>query len=118
MHLNMTTLNINQIIKNDSAVSSDDGETIYNLILESIRAKEITELDFAGINIITTAFLNSAIGQLYDVFSSEELNEYILLKNVPKEDTIQFKKVIERAKEYFQNRKGLEGNANSNIYGS
>lgn len=114
----MTTLNISKIIKNDSAVSSDDGETVYELILESIRAKEITELDFAGISIITTAFLNSAIGQLYDVFSSDELNEYIVLKNVQKEDTMQFKKVIERAKEYFHNKKGLEGNANNNIYGS
>jgi hypothetical protein len=117
MLLNMTTLKISKIIKNDSAVSSDDGETVYQLILDSIRLKEITELDFAGISIITTAFLNSAIGQLYDVFSSEELNKYIVLKNVPKEDAIQFKKVIERAKEYFQNRKGLEGNANYNIYG-
>lgn len=118
MHLNMTTLNISKIIKNDSAVSSDDGETVYQLILESLRSKEIAELDFAGISIITTAFLNTAIGQLYDVFSSEELNEYIVLKNVQREDTIQFKKVIERAKEYFQNKKGLEDNANKNIYGS
>jgi hypothetical protein len=117
MNLNMVTLDIRKIINNDSAVSSDDGETVYKLILESLRSKEVAELDFAGISIITTAFLNSAIGQLYDVFSSKELNEYIVLKNVQREDTIQFKKVIERAKEYFLNKKGLEDSANKTIYG-
>jgi hypothetical protein len=46
------------------------------------------------------------------------LNEALKLVNVADEDKIRFKKVIERAKEYFKNKKGFEDSANTAIYGS
>lgn len=107
-----------EIINRDSAVSSDDGDNVYTNILEAITAGNIVELDFSNITLMTTAFLNSAIGQLYSNFSSEELNTSLKLKNVAQEDGILFKKVIDRAKQYQANKKGFEDSANNAIYGS
>lgn len=117
MNTKIIQLKIKDIISRKTAVSSDDGDIVYNRIVECINDNSVAELDFSEISILTTAFLNSAIGQLYNKFSSEQLNKTISLKNVADEDKILFKKVIERAKEYFRDKKGFEDSANSAIYG-
>jgi hypothetical protein len=109
---------IKDIIKGDTAVSTDDGDVVYQKIVAILELGNPVELDFSGINIMTTAFLNAAIGQLYSAFTSEQLNSLLKLVNVAADDRILFKKVIERAKEYFQNKKGFEDSANKAIYGS
>lgn len=111
-------LKIKDIINRDTAVSSDDGEIVFKNIDACIKSGDIAELDFSGISLLTTAFLNEAIAPLYNSYTSEQLNTSLKLKNVEEEDRILFKKVIERAKEYFANRKGFEGSANKAIYGS
>jgi hypothetical protein len=117
MNLVVQKLKIKELIQGDTAVSSDDGEIVYNAIVNCIEKKCIVELDFSDITILTTAFLNSAIGQLYNTYKSDQLNTSLKLKNVAEEDRILFKKVIERAKEYFANKKGFEDSANKAIYG-
>lgn len=117
MNLKVQQLNIREIISRETAVSSDDGEIVYENIIKCIEGDQVAELDFSNISILTTAFLNSAIGQLYNTYSSEQLNNCLKLKNVADEDRILFKKVIERAKEYFANKKGFEDSANDAIYG-
>jgi hypothetical protein len=107
-----------EVINRDSAVSSDDGESVYNNIIEAIKEGFIVDLDFSNITLMTTAFLNTAIGQLYSIYSSEELNMSLKLKNVAQEDGILFKKVVDRAKQYQANKKGFEDSANMAIYGS
>jgi hypothetical protein len=101
-----------------NAVSSDDGDNLFVEINKLIKSGLVVELDFAGISIITTAFLNSAIGQLYSEYNSEQLNHSLKLINVSEEDKILFKKVVERAKEYFANKKGFEDSANSAMHDS
>ncbi|HEY5124526.1 MAG TPA: STAS-like domain-containing protein [Ignavibacteria bacterium] len=114
---NIVLLKIKDFINGEKAVSSDDGDILFGRIVEEIKSGSIVELDFSGIIIMTTAFLNSAIGQLYSIFSSEQLNKSIKLINVENEDKILFKKVIDRAKEFFANRKGFEDSADNAIYG-
>lgn len=111
-------LKITNIIDRDTAVSSDDGEIVFKQIDECLKSGKIAELDFSEISLLTTAFLNSAIAPLYNTYTSEQLNDALKLKNVEEEDRILFKKVIERAKEYFANKKGFESSANNAIYGS
>ncbi len=118
MNSEIKHLKIKDIISRETAVSSDDGDIVYERIVDCIEGNCIAELDFSEITILTTAFLNSAIGQLYNNFSSSELNNAIILKNVADEDKILFKKVTERAREYFKNKKGFEDSANDVIYGS
>lgn len=96
-------LKVNEYTVLDIAVSSDEGDKInqrIHLLLE--RYQKVT-IDFSGITLLTSAFLNAAIGQLYNDFNSEELASRLLLSNVNKEDLPLFKKVTDRAKEYFKN---------------
>lgn len=110
-------LDVSEIINSDSAVSAIDGNLVFAEIDKIISANGNVELDFSGINILITAFLNSAIGQLYSKYEGEQLNKMLKLTNVAEEDKILFKKVVERAKEYFANKKEFEDSANDALYG-
>ena len=111
-------LNVSEIINSDAAVSASDGNLVFIEIDEGISENKVIELDFSGIRILITAFLNAAIGQLYSKFDSEQLNKLLKLTNVADEDKILFKKVVERAKEYFANKKEFEESANNAFYGN
>lgn len=70
-------LKITEAINSDLAVSSDDAVVVENLLLKKIEEKEQVTLDFTGIDTLTTAFLNVAIGTLYARFDPTTLNAYI-----------------------------------------
>lgn len=97
----METINVFNIISGNFAVTTDDGNNIFYLVDKFLEDEKEVVLDFNGISIVTTAFLNAAIGQLYHKFSSEEISPYLQLRNVDTEDLILFKKVTDRAKQYF-----------------
>ncbi len=115
----MKNIIIREIINGDIAVSTSDGDLIYNLLNDYLSANKKIKVDFEGISILTTAFLNAAIGQLYSnpFYSDVFLNNHLELINVEKEDRILFSEVVKRAKEYFRDKKGFEDSANSVIYG-
>jgi len=101
-----------------SAISVDDGSNVFQKIDSAFSQGLPVTLDFQNIDLIITAFLNAAIGQLYSKYSSEELNENLELINIKSEDIRLFKKVIERAKEFFSHGANFEDTANEIIYGS
>ncbi len=114
----MSNLIVKNIIDSDIAVATDAGDKVFNEIVHHLSKQHAVILDFNEITILTTAFLNAAIGQLYsnDSFSSEFLNDNLKVINVQSEDKPLFSMVIRRAKEYFKNKKGFEDSANSAFY--
>ena len=111
---------IKDIIKTNFAVSTEDGNSIFILLEENFSKDKEVVLDFSGITLMTTAFLNSAIGQLYslDKYPSSYLNEKLKLINVEEHDKPLFSLVVKRAKEYFANRQNFEKNSEEAIYGN
>lgn len=76
----MTTLNIAEIINSKSAILSDTGEIVFQKIKEYVEKDEPVTLDFTGIETLTTAFLNLAIGQLYDLRPTDQLTKLVKIK--------------------------------------
>lgn len=97
----MINLNIIDVISSEFAVSPEDGDSVFNIIKENLDSREKISIDFSNIDIMTTAFLNNAIGKLYNIYDKEILNEYISMKNISKTDFNLVKKVIDRAKIKF-----------------
>jgi hypothetical protein len=115
----MTRLTVKDIINSQLAVSTEKGEMVFEAINSHLQKDEKVIVDFKGIDLMITAFLNAAIGKLYGNknYSGSFLNEHIKLENIEKDDISLFKDVIERAKEYFEDKEGFDKNANSVIYG-
>jgi len=102
-------INIFEHVGNDSAVSSEDGDSLYNRIVKGLEENDVKViLDFININLITSTFLNAAIGQLYGKYDSSFLKKHLGVSNLKKEDLELLKKVVERAKEYFKDRKKMD----------
>ncbi|MDD3003535.1 STAS-like domain-containing protein [Flavobacterium sp.] len=118
MVITMGNIKINEVIGGNFAVTTDDGNLVFNLLDKDLEQKKEIKLDFSEIIVLTTAFLNAAIGQLYSKYKSEDIAPFLKLTNVADEDKILFKKVTERAKEYFANKEDFEKNSNDAINGN
>lgn len=116
----MAHLIIKDIINSDLAVSTEKGNQVFELIDSNLKANQQVILDFEGISVLITAFLNAAIGKLYanSAFTGEFLNSNLKLVNVESDDRILFIDVIQRAKEYFADKDSFEKNSNDAIYGN
>ncbi len=90
------------------AVSTDSGKYICNLIVKVIEKGGFVELNFAGVGLLTSAFLNAAIGQLYNKYDSPTLQEKLSVSNMDNDDKYTLSLVIKRAKEYFANPEEFE----------
>ena len=101
-------INIFEKIGTSTAVSSESGDAIFNSIKNGLQNGAVITLDFLNIDLLTSAFLNGAIGQLYSEFTGDQLNKSLKIKNMKPEDTQILKKVISRAKEYFKDRGNID----------
>ncbi len=115
----MENLIVKNVINSNIAVATDAGDKVFNELVTVFDSGAKISLDFAGISIISTAFLNAAIGQLYSQgkYTSEFLNSSLKLVNIQPEDKPLFVMVVNRAKEYFANKKNFEGFAHE-IFGN
>ncbi|MEX1191908.1 MAG: STAS-like domain-containing protein [Brumimicrobium sp.] len=115
----MTRLIVKDIINSELAVSTEKGDLVFNELNSKLENNEQVIIDFKGVDLIITAFLNAAIGKLYskNKYTADFLNDHIKLENIQKEDISLFKDVIIRAKEYFENKDKFENDVNDMIYG-
>lgn len=97
----MELVKIKDITGSNRALSAIDGAQVYDKILGSLRQKRKVTLDFRGIDLTITAFLNASIGKLYSEFSPEEIKSLLEIKNLHSDEIHLLKIVIDRAKERF-----------------
>ena len=66
-------INIYSVIGNSFCVEAEDGEKVFELLSKALKEKKKVVLSFGNIELLTTAFLNSAVGKLYKNFTEEEI---------------------------------------------
>jgi len=97
-----------ELVGNDAAVTSEDGEVLFERISKAFQNKKSVILDFNNIQLVTSTFLNAAIGQLYGTYEDSFVKQHLKQENMLPEDKHLLKKVIERAKDYFKNKDVIE----------
>lgn len=102
------TLQVLNIIGDEFAVEADDGERVYSLIAKAFRDDKTVCLSFQNIEMLTTAFLNAAIGQLYNDFSEIFIKENLLVSNISESGKVALKRVVETAKLYYSDPEALQ----------
>ncbi|WP_312338569.1 STAS-like domain-containing protein [Sphingobacterium sp.] len=101
-------LKVVDVIGSQVALSPEPGYKLYKEIRDKIRQRENVVLDFIEVKILSTAFLNSAIGRLYSDFNSDQLNDSLRIVNLADEDMSLLIRVIKRAKEYFKDKDSFD----------
>lgn len=108
-------INIKEKLGRSTAISTDQGDIIFKFISAIIDKKGFIILNFIGIDLLTSSFLNAAIGQLYGKYTSEELQKVLTVENLDADDKALFVEVITRAKAYFAAPEKFEENVSREL---
>jgi hypothetical protein len=112
-----TIIKIRDWIDSPYAVSSEDGEAIFEVVKGFLEQNLSFTLDFSDISVLSTAFLTSSIGQLSVMFSTDLLNKKVVLIGLDETKLELIEEVKLRAKEYSLDPKSIDDLANDAIYG-
>ncbi|MBU5316534.1 STAS-like domain-containing protein [Clostridium bornimense] len=86
---------IKDIIGSKVASENKQGDLIFDEIATSLDKSEAEILlDFSGLKLITTAFLNNAIGKLYKNYEKEKLNNRLKIKNITDKGDVELLKLV------------------------
>ena len=101
---------IKDIVGSTDWVQVADGLKVYEIIVSFLKDKEIESinLSFSGRKFVITAFLNAAIGKLYNgQFTADELDRLSFV-DIEKSDKEKIERVIQNAKLYYANPRNRE----------
>lgn len=113
----MTTILITDFVTFKQGVTPDEGTPIYDKIVESFQQGESVCLDFTGITLMTTAFLNVVIGTLYKDYTSKQLKDILTFKGLNEDIAIRIKKVTDTAKLFYADTQKFESEIDEVING-
>lgn len=89
------------------AVDNSSGEAVYSLAQSSLENNpgQAVELNFSGVEVFATAFLNVAVGQLLRDHSPEELQSRLRITGLIMGGAYTLRAVIDNAKNYYKKEK-------------
>ena len=98
----MKQINLTDAVGGVHCVASSDGGIVHDLIAEHLSHGEDVVVSFAGVEDVTSAFLNSAIGQLYGEFTEGDIRAHLQVIDADSDHLALLKRVVDRAKEFFR----------------
>lgn len=85
----------------ENCITLSDGQALYERIFPELARGQAVVLDFAGVKIFASPFFNTAIGQLLKDFSSDTVNELLVISHlIPYAQNI-LVRVIANARRYY-----------------
>ncbi len=110
-------LKIYNIVGSQLCIEADDGQKVFSLIKKGFdEGKKIT-LSFQNVDMITTAFLNTAVGQLYRDYPEDKIKSSLEVVNIDPDDARRIKRVTDTAKAFYKDRDGQLKKSISEILG-
>jgi len=82
-------------------VASEDGERVHGLLQAALRERRQVDLSFENVSVLTSVFLNSAVGQLYGEFPVEVIRASLSVRDISQGDAELLRCVVTTAKSYF-----------------
>ncbi|MBN2858468.1 MAG: STAS-like domain-containing protein [Candidatus Delongbacteria bacterium] len=99
-------LKIFNIVGSHLCIEAEDGHKVNALIKKGFEEGKKITLSFQNVDMITTAFLNTAIGQLYRDYSEEKIKSSLEVVKIEKDDANRIKRVTDTAKAFYKDREG------------
>lgn len=106
--MEILTISVFNTVGNSFCVEADDGQKVYELIKKALQESRKVKVSFQNVEMLTSAFLNTAIGQLYKDFTEEEIKSSLSVDNLANEDAALLKRVVSTAKLYYKDPEEME----------
>jgi hypothetical protein len=94
-------LSMVRIVDSPFCVAIDDGNKVHESIAGALDAGAIAIVSFLGVRRLTTAFLNAAIGQLYNEYGEDSVRDRLRIVDASQDDLRLLKRVVDNAKNFF-----------------
>ncbi len=107
-----STINIVNAVGDSFCVEAEDGQKVFELIKKVLAEKLKVTLSFLNVEMLTTAFLNTAIGQLYRDFPEELIKENLKVENLSQSGLVSLKRVVDTAKLYYKDPDAMQRSIN------
>ncbi len=100
----MFELSVYEIVGSSLCVAASDGQKVYERLKAGLNEDKSVSLSFRNVCALTSAFLNTAIGQLYGEFTEEKVRTLLALEEIDADDRELVRRVVETAKLYFKDK--------------
>ncbi len=94
-------MSVFEVVGSPLCVASSDGQKIYDRLSPALKDGHSIILSFRHVTILTSAFLNAAIGQLYGIFNEDQIRSLLNVEDMQPDDLALLKRVVDTAKLYF-----------------
>ncbi len=94
-------ISVYEVVGSPICVASDDGQKVYARLTRALKRNRGVSLSFRNVSVLTSAFLNAAIGQLYGEFTEKAIRDLLSVDNMEEHDIVLLRRVVETAKQYF-----------------
>jgi len=84
----------------ENCITLAAGQIIHDAIQPELAAGRTVELDFSGVRVFASPFLNAAIGQLLRSISPDELNRLLHVRTMTPTGRSVLREVIRNARQY------------------
>lgn len=101
--MNEIVLNIINIVGDSFCVEVEDGQRVFEVVKKAIDENRKVKISFKNVEILTSAFLNMAIGQLYGNYDEDIIRGKLSVIEINQEDKNLLKRVVDTAKIYYKN---------------
>ena len=98
------TISIFEVTGSPLCAASDDGQKVYDRLAIALNKNLRVNLSFRNVSVLTAAFLNVAVGQLYGEFDETRIRKLLAVEDIEPGDIALLKRVVLNAKQYFQAR--------------
>lgn len=82
--------------------STEDAQSIYDKIFPILADDRPVVLVFDGVEIVISAFLNVAVGQLFGTMPEDKIRALLSVSDIADDDRELLEVVMENAKRYFE----------------
>ena len=102
------TIKIVNTIGDVYGVEAEDGQKVFKLITKAFSEKKKVTLSFQNIEMLTTAFLNTAVGQLYKDHEESYIKKNLTVTDISGSGKVALKRVVDTAKLYYKDPDALK----------
>jgi hypothetical protein len=96
-------LYIYNIVGSQLCIEADDGQKVFEKIKKGFDESKRIMLSFQNVEMVTTAFLNTAVGQLYRDYPEDKIKSSMEVKDIAPDDAKRIKRVTDTAKAFYKN---------------
>ena len=101
-------ISVYELVGTRFCVATGDGEKVYRRLEAALRQDQRVLLSFRSVSILTSAFLNAAVGNLYGEFDEGKIRSSLEVEEMTPDDAALLKVVEDTAKQYFEDPEAAE----------